>query len=189
MTAGEELSDIGGKIAKWVTGGTSGKQEGKKPSESSAPAANPYQSGADRIRTTATWLTGALAAVATVMLAGTQLSSIGALSFSDDGWRLGAAVVSVVLAVVAVAYAIYRLSFVQAPVETGLLYIQTEAAKSNSLLVKMANADRGLRANYENLTAFLSGYDQLRVAEYDAETALGTAETAAAQPTDNEALR
>jgi hypothetical protein len=99
------------------------------------------------------------------------------------------AVVSVVLAVVAVAYAIYRLSFVLAPVETGLLYIENEAAKPHSPLVGMAAADRGLRANYADLNDFLDGYDQLRVAEYEAETAVRIAQARAAQPTDDEALR
>lgn len=160
---------IRGRLLPWL-GGTSTAEEPKK--ESAPAAVNPYQAGADRIRTTATWLAGAFGAVATVMLAGTQLSTIGALSFPDDALRLGVAVAAAIVAVASVALAIYRLSFVQAPVDIGLEYVRGEARRNGSRLAKMVLADLGLRANYRTLEDFLDEYDKLRVAEYEAEDAL-----------------
>jgi hypothetical protein len=57
-----------------------------------------------RIRDAAKWLIGAAAAVGAVLIAGSQLSSIGKLEF---GSRLIAAVVGVVIALMAVVYAVW----------------------------------------------------------------------------------
>ena len=160
-------------IRDWLVRLLDGESTVEEPKKQDGPAAvNPYQAGADRIRTTATWLAGAFGAVATVMLAGTQLSTIGSLSFPEDGLRLGLAIVAAIVAVASVAFAIYRLSFVQAPVDIGLEYVRAEARRNNSRLAKMVLADLGLRANYRTLEEFLNEYDKMRVAEYEAETAL-----------------
>jgi hypothetical protein len=70
-----------------------------------APAAppDPLAAGADRIRKTAQWMIGAFAAVGAALIAGTQLSSIGAL----DGWRLALAFLAVPLALAGVALAVW----------------------------------------------------------------------------------
>ena len=61
-----------------------------------------YVAGAERVRDAAKWLLGAFGAIATVLVAGSQLSSIGAL---DDGKRLVVAVVAAVVALVGLAAA------------------------------------------------------------------------------------
>ncbi len=66
-----------------------------------------------RIRDAAKWLIGASAAVGAALIAGSQLSSIGLLPF---GWRLGLALVGVVVALLGVVVAIWLASQVLLPV-------------------------------------------------------------------------
>jgi len=69
-----------------------------------AEAARPTHSAADRIRETAKWLIASFAAVGTILVAGTQLSSIGSLNASDA--RFWVALAGVVAALTAVVIAI-----------------------------------------------------------------------------------
>lgn len=67
----------------------------------------------ERIRDAGKWLIAASAAVGAVLIAGSQLSSIGQLPF---GWRLGWAVAGVVLALTAVVFAVWAAVQVLLPV-------------------------------------------------------------------------
>jgi hypothetical protein len=67
----------------------------------------------DRIRDAGKWLIGASAAVGAVLIAGSQLSSIGQLAF---GWRLGVAIGGVMLALAAVVFAVWAAVQVLLPV-------------------------------------------------------------------------
>ncbi len=59
---------------------------------------NPFATGNQQVRTAATWFIGALAAVATVLLAGVQLTSVGQLTWEDNPGRLSAAGVAALAA-------------------------------------------------------------------------------------------
>lgn len=62
------------------------------PPPASGPPADPYKEASDKTIATLTWFVGALAAIATLVVAGTQLSSIGELSKGPRlGWAIGSA--------------------------------------------------------------------------------------------------
>jgi hypothetical protein len=134
-----------------------------------ATPANPYQPAADRLRQTTTWLAATLAGVAAIMLAGSQLSSIGSISFAADGARLIAAIVSALIAIAAVGYAVYVLTSIQMPSEGTLGQIRKDAADSNSRLARLAADDSGLRNGRATLTEFLDEYEAVRKQQCDAE--------------------
>jgi hypothetical protein len=150
--------------------GTSPTPPATPPATPTAPAAvaaaasptNPYQAGNDQIRKTATWLIGALAAVAAILLAGSQVSSIGKLPADGVTGRLTVAGLSAALAIGTVVYSIYRLTLVLAPVTTPLRDLRTEAGKPNSQIVDIATSDTGLTAGYPTIKALLDKYDKER---------------------------
>jgi hypothetical protein len=167
---------------RWITAGLHAPATGTAaaPAEAAKTSTtNPYQAGSDRVRQTATWLVGALAAVATVMLAGSQLSSIGSLSFEDNPGRLGVAIGSALLVVAAVSFAVYRLTEIQMPREGTLGQIR-RAAQQSSRLQELAEGDSGLRAGRPNLAQFIDDYEGLRQKVWDAEKAVIACEEAVA---------
>jgi hypothetical protein len=131
--------------------------------------ANPFASGSDRIRQTATWMIGALAAVATVMLAGSQLSTIGDLSLSEDFGRLATAAVSALLAVGLVAYTVYVLTQIQMPQEGTLGELREDSRDESSQIALLASNDRGLIAERHSLGDFFDEYDALRTRQFAAQ--------------------
>jgi hypothetical protein len=140
---------------------------------------NPYQPASDRLRKTANWLAGILAAVATIMLAGSQLSSIGSISFARDPWRLVAAVASSLIVVVAVAYDVSLLISIQMPSEGSLGPIRAAASNLNSSLAKLVAEDSGLRDGRTTLTEFLDDYEEAREDLHQAEMDVRSATIAA----------
>jgi hypothetical protein len=116
------------------------------------------------------------------MLAGSQLSSIGSISFAADRARLIAAIASALIAVAATAYAVYVLTNIQMPSEGTLGQIRKAAADSNSRLAKLAAEDSGLRNGRDTLTEFLDEYEEVRKrqceAERDVQSAMDSAEEA-----------
>jgi hypothetical protein len=187
---------LGGLLRRLVgvastTGIVSSPSSSAVPKDTAAaqPPTNPYQAGSDRVRQTATWLVGVLAAVATVMLAGSQLSGIGSLSLTDDRWRLAVAVGSALLAIGAVSYAVFRLTEIQMPGEGTLTSIR-ESAERSTRLKQLADGDSGLRAGRADLIEFLDYYEARRRTEWDAEAEVVVRETAvaaAATPAEREA--
>jgi hypothetical protein len=146
-------------------------------SSATAPI-NPFQSASDRLRKTATWLAGTLAAIATVMLAGSQLSSIGSISFAHDRSRLIVAVLSSLVVVGAVAYAVNLLAYIQMPSEGTLGQIRVAAKDPNSSLAKLVAQDSGLRDGRETLTDFIDEYETVRGDQRQAEMDIRSAMSA-----------
>jgi len=126
------------------------------------------------------------------MLAGSQLSSIGSLSVTQDPWRLLTAVVSALLAVGVVAYAVYGLTEIQIPGEGTLGQIRSAANDPNSRLAMLAAGDSGLRAGRANLGQLLTDYENLRTAQrqagIDVQTAVAAAQTARTRRARREAV-
>ncbi|HUC01168.1 MAG TPA: hypothetical protein VMS11_15225 [Solirubrobacterales bacterium] len=81
------------------------------------------QTAVDRYRDLAKYLIGILAAIGALMVAGTQLSSIGELSWSDDAPRLIAAFAGLAVALAAVVWVVWRALDVLRPVEMSLAEI------------------------------------------------------------------
>ncbi|MDQ1532231.1 MAG: hypothetical protein QOE37_2392 [Microbacteriaceae bacterium] len=77
----------------------------------------------ERIRDAGKWLIAASAAVGAVLIAGSQLSSIGQLPF---GWRLAWAIAGVVLALAAVVYAVWAAVQVLLPVGVTLDELESQ---------------------------------------------------------------
>ena len=73
-----------------------------------SPRRDLYSGPADRVRETAKWLIVSFAAVGTILVAGSQLSSLGDLDLA--GWRIWAALGGVVVALSAVVVSIEKVS-------------------------------------------------------------------------------
>jgi hypothetical protein len=131
-------------------------------------SANPYQTSIDQIRSTATWLIGAFAAVATVMLAGSQLSSVGKLTMADDPIRLCTALSAAVVVVGATIFAIYSLSNVLTPVVSSLKELREEAAGSRTGLASFVANDSGFLAGKPDVSTLLTDYQLRRVDQVNA---------------------
>jgi hypothetical protein len=160
---------LGQLLGRLKKPGSAAATEAAPTKPAAAAPANPYQPAADRLRQTTTWLAATLAGVAAIMLAGSQLSSIGSISFAADGARLIAAIVSALIAIAAVGYAVYVLTDIQMPSEGTLGQIRKAAANSNSRLAKLAADDSGLRNGRDTLTEFLDEYEEFRKRQSDAE--------------------
>jgi hypothetical protein len=146
------------------------------PSVSSQPDGGPYAQGIAQLRLTARWMTGALAAVASVMVAGSQLSSIGKLSWNEDGGRLWAAIVAVVVAVLAVVLAIYLLTRAQMPGDSNLQSLAAAAKDPSSKLAKAAQADPSFTRGRKDIDAFLKDLAAARRSFYERKAVLADRE-------------
>jgi hypothetical protein len=78
------------------------------------------QEAIDRYRDLAKYLIGILAAIGALLVAGTQLSSIGELSWSDDRTRLLASGIGLAVALVAVIWIIRRALDILRPIDLSL---------------------------------------------------------------------
>ncbi len=153
--------------SKRKDGSSTGSGNSKSAPSPPVSPANPYQKGVDQIRSTATWLIAAFAAVATVMLAGSQLSSVGKLTMADDPLRLWTALIAAFVAVGATIYAIFGLTNVLAPVMASLGALRVEGA-SESPLAKLAADDSGLLAGRTDVPALLDDYETQRKNQFSA---------------------
>lgn len=94
------------------------------------------QQGVDRIRDTAKWLIAAFAAIGAVLIAGTQLSSVGGLPTclprSADCLRLWVALPSAALALGAVAFAVSAITAVLLPRVATLSSLRKELSDPKS---------------------------------------------------------
>ena len=70
--------------------------------QESLPDPGGVQAAIDRYRDIAKYVIGIFAAIGALLVAGTQLSSIGKLSYEDDAGRLAAAVIALAFAIGAV---------------------------------------------------------------------------------------
>jgi hypothetical protein len=109
---------------------------------------------ADRIRATAQWLITAFAAVAAVLIAGSQLSSLGDLG----GWRLAVAFICVVIAVAAVAYAIGQAAGVATAGRASLGDLANPDETALGDIRQRVNGDPALLAGYTDVAALSTDY-------------------------------
>lgn len=84
------------------------------------PDADGVQAAIDRYRDLAKYLVGIFAAVGALLVAGTQLSSIGQLSWGDERARLIASALALATALVAVVWVVRRALDVLQPVDLSL---------------------------------------------------------------------
>ncbi|MBP2351929.1 hypothetical protein JOF29_003012 [Kribbella aluminosa] len=141
----------------------------------------------NQMRTAVNWLIGALAAVAAAMIAGSQLSSIGKLSWTADHSRLLTALIGVTAAVAAILIAIGLLYYAQAPINTDFSRLtklagQTRRWGLNGRLRSQVERDSTLHRGTGSLSALMTAFDAVRVeyhelkdAAYDAEKKIAAA--------------
>ncbi|SOC53771.1 hypothetical protein [Ornithinimicrobium cerasi] len=99
----------GGAAAATAGGGGGGGSGGD------AAPVNPFAREDEQLLTSVKWLIGALAAIAALLVAGTQLSDLGQLTWPDDRVRMIAAGVTVVVVLVCVVVSLGLLAWVQTP--------------------------------------------------------------------------
>ncbi|MGP0102344.1 MAG: hypothetical protein ACLPUT_12095 [Solirubrobacteraceae bacterium] len=108
--------------------------------QASQPEADAIQVAIDRYRDLAKYLIGIFAAVGALLVAGTQLSSIGSLSWRHDSERLIACVLGLAAALLAVFWVMRRAVDVLRPVDLSLesiaedRYLCTEIERHQALL-------------------------------------------------------
>lgn len=108
--------------------------------QASQPEADAIQVAIDRYRDLAKYLIGIFAAVGALLVAGTQLSSIGSLSWRHDSERLIACVLGLAAALLAVFWVMRRAVDVLRPVDLSLesiaedRYLCTEIERRQALL-------------------------------------------------------
>lgn len=146
-----------------------------------ADAAAPWRERIAQIQSTAKWLIGAFAAVATVLVAGSQTSDLHGLAGRD----LGLAITGVALGTLGVLIAIGKLSAVIAPrpvMSTGRL--AALEADSSSSFAKLIDESPELLQNQATSVAVLHGdLVKARQDRYDADQSLQAA------PGDKQALK
>lgn len=109
-----------------------------------------FTASVDHIRSTAKWTLAAYAAVGAILIAGSQLSSIGKFDLTE--WRLWVAVASIVVAIVAIALAVYFVVSVQTAGEVTLNELANEEAKCGANAVHpLVARDEALLAGYTNV--------------------------------------
>jgi Pentapeptide repeats (8 copies) len=93
----------------------------------SEAATSSYARGAERVRDAAKWLLGAFGAIATVLIAGTQLSSIGSLNGSG---RLVLAIVAAVVALIGLGVAAWLALDIMMPSPASLQEVVSKEPKN-----------------------------------------------------------
>lgn len=119
----------------------------KAPASAEAPIIAELQRAGDGVRSAAKWLAASFGAIGALLVAGSQFSSIGRLSW--HGPRLYVAIVGIFLALLAVALVLWRLFDVLMPSQVSL---STLASGSST---------EALRAYIEAGPAALRGFDDL----------------------------
>ncbi|WP_350277868.1 hypothetical protein [Kribbella sp. HUAS MG21] len=182
-------------------------QSGAKPASDAAPpdeektaapasgGVNIYSAALEQMSTAIKWLIAALAAVAATMVAGSQLSSIGKLSWDDDRARLLVAVTSIAVAIALILVSIALLYRVQAPTNSDFLRLLELAAgvgmsRTDAEVRHRVEVDSSLHSGTGSLSSLMREYDavrtefhDLRKQEYAAEKEAvdGAGDTAAAE--------
>lgn len=116
------------------------------------------------------WMTTALAAVATTAVAGSQLSSIGELTWEENRVRLSTGVVSIGVALVCALLAIGLLTWAQMPGRSNNLTVLSSLEKSRKKLDKQVLANVERDSSYHRgsggLPALLQALDESRGSYY-----------------------
>ncbi|MEV0792630.1 hypothetical protein [Kribbella sp. NPDC050459] len=158
---------------RWLKQASAGGEAEAATGENPAPAGQPGPPTAvqaealKQMSTAVTWLIGALAAVAAAMIAGSQLSSIGRLSWSEDRDRLVIAVLSISVAIGLILLAIGLLYRAQAPTNTDFTRLRklAESSKLNRLeteLRRQVADDSTLHRGRGDLASLMQSFDEVR---------------------------
>jgi len=149
--------------------------------------ASRYATAIASIREVAKWLIGALAAVATIMLAGTQLSSLGSLPTQPSG-RLWVAGIAALVAVMAVVRSIYLLSTVLMVQTSSLTDLRENTRPTATTIQRIIDGDPGFLEGRPSVAKLLDDYAQAQRQAISAADAKALAQQALldAKPTDEE---
>jgi len=143
------------------------------------PATSVYAEALSQWSTAVKWLIAALVAVATAMIAGSQLASIGHLSATTERSRLLLAVGGIVLALVTVLWSIALLFWAQSPTNTDFVRLTKLArgrrsrglpARVRRSVTEDATLNRGepdLEALLRSLAAVRTDYYRLNTRYFD----------------------
>lgn len=154
-------------------------KEAAKPAATAAAAAaeskgarltDPFEERNAGLLTPLMWMTTALAAVASTVVAGSQLSSIGALSWDEDSGRLMAAVISIGVTLACVVLAIWLLTWAQMPGKTiDLTVLDSLGTSSDPIdrtVVETVGRDSSYHRGTGGLTALLTTLSTSRTEYY-----------------------
>lgn len=146
--------------------GSGGSDSARDKATSDVPA-SVHEPATKQLDKSINWLIAALTAVAATMVAGSQLSSIGQMSWQEDRTRLSLAVAAIVVAVVVVVLTIGLLCWAQGAPVSNLLRLD-RAAKSGrrwgqfARLRRYVAADHSLHAGRGSLAALLGELEKTR---------------------------
>ncbi|WP_084125406.1 hypothetical protein [Demequina sp. NBRC 110054] len=164
-----------------------------KSSEEDEPPQGPeesaYQTGLDSWRTAISWLIGGLAAAATVMLAGTQISSVGTMSASD-GARFWIALGGVTSAVAGVLWLLFLFYTLKKPVVADFhdLHELTRPRpdKVQATVLELVDFDTSLNMGTADFKALWTALEDARAVYYSTLDDLHAAKIAASGASDPE---
>ena len=129
---------------------------------SDVPAADPYSAAVDRMRATAQWLITLFGALGAVLIAGTQLSSIGKLELPADWLYLALALVGGVVALAAIARIIWAATNVLTAGEVTLTELADDEKTAKDGSVTQWLKAQELLGEFTSVEAFVSRRDSVR---------------------------
>lgn len=150
--------------------------------ESAQSADNPFAHRERQITGALTWLVGALGAVASVMLAGSQLSALGGLSPEDDPRRLAIAGASATAAIVLTLAAVAMLTWIKMPPALGNLDRLRDIGREphGEAVLRAARTDTSYNRGTGGVVQLLDELGRVRSLYYGAKAELLAAELDAA---------
>lgn len=175
-------TDAGGANQASTTTVTAEKQ-----AAASTPPANPFQREDEQYLTAIKWLIGALAAIAAVLVAGIQLSTLGELRWPEDRPRLLLAAGAFTLVLICVVLALGLLAWVHMPEKGSDLDRLHEIARKGAPdgVLEAVRRDSSYHRGTGELASLLTALDRASNSFYQARRALTAARltAAGAQPT------
>ena len=136
-------------IVARVTGGQEDRAPAaEEPAAEAAAPEDPFEQAVDHLRATAKWTLLTFAAVGAILVAGSQLSSIGRFGHGD--WRLYVAVGAVAVALGGVGLAIWFVIAVETSGHVTLKDLVENEARSGSADKAFLDANRALLAGYDS---------------------------------------
>lgn len=148
-----------------------------------APPANPFQREDDQYLTAIKWLIGALGAIAAVLVAGVQISSLGALRWPEDQARLILAAVAFTVVLICVVLALGLLAWVHMPEKGSDLDRLHEIARTRSPsdVLQAVRRDSAYNRGTGGLAELLNSMEKVSDSFYEARRALMEARLAASE--------
>jgi hypothetical protein len=140
------------------------ESEGSMADEDKKPSADPFSSAVDQMHATAKWVIGIFGAIGAVLVAGTQLSSMGQLAYNDE--RLGIAVLAFAVGLISVGFVIWHAARVLTEGHVTRDFLERASYTASDCL------DINEYASGYSINALLKGYDddiKARNTLYDAD--------------------